>query len=584
MSSPSPSPTPGISWHVPGPSSRYHKREYTHNPPKTSRPPSVLSTDAEHIRLQPTSTPHRNSRTSPPITHFSLSRRHTAPVMDLQDPLTPISSPHQSTLMHIQDSPFSDYFTDEARSAMSQKGAYAMPSPEVQQVLLRLNNLGAHMLRQLPTGDTFDAIAVQLDQLEQAISGSERGIGHRRSMRDSGFIDDFPDGRDDAPASPEVKVPDTRLTDPASPSPSPSPVAPLIPTSPVVKRDRHNSITANQRDRLLYDAQKLLQRVSKANTDLRSRFDEMRELSDQHAYQVEEATREVLNLRSENDGLKADLNFDHSELLFLKLQLKALEMQADGLYDEEHETALTTQKRVLLEQGVEQWKHMWDDIDARFRGRRIKHRVMSSEPSDLVRSREDGRSIDEQGNWQLDMSKKRNGRVQSITISRFNSQGLDGTIDNEIDVKDEQTFEDAQPGALAERGPLKSNQDTWTISIKTIHSQEGAYPEPGDDRRQETAASSKPVTMTMVDTGTQTTKLGQHAVRFSEIATIYQQAREEDSGEDDEEEEDETDEDEYAESAEDHMKEVGSHRASRPKTPWQELMDSVAEFTGLSNF
>lgn len=435
---------------------------------------------------------------------------------------------------------------------MSQKAAYAMPPPEVQQVLLRLNNLGAQLLRQRPTSDSYDAIATQLDQLEQVLEGAEQGSGHRRSMRDSGFIDDFPDGNE-SPPSPEVKANESSLHN------STPPLTAKVQTSPISKPNRHDTQSTYHR-RLLAEAQKLLERVSQANNHLRTRFDEMRDLSEQNASQVEEATLEVLNLRSENEHLKADLNFDHSELLYLKLQFKALEMQADDLYDEERKSGSPTHKRILLEEGMEQWKQMWDDIDARFRGRRTEHRVVSAKPSDLVRHREDGRSADEQGDWKLDVSKKRNGRIQSITISRFNDRDVNGAQDGEHSSEDGRLSEDEQPGNPVVHNP-QSAKPSCAIMIKTIHAEEPSNWDTSD---------IKSVPLTMVDSGTQTTKLTQHAVRFSETATVYQQIREAESSDEDQPDE------------HNGHKERNADREKECKTPWQELMDSLADFTGMS--
>ncbi|GAM84518.1 hypothetical protein ANO11243_025140 [Dothideomycetidae sp. 11243] len=528
MPSPSPSltpaPAPGLSWHVPGPSSRYHKREYTHQPLKPGRSTSALDSELEQYTPQFTSSPFRTSRSSPPLHHFgSLSRRHTAPVMDSQDPITPTTSPNQMALLHPRDSPFSDYFTDEASS--SQKGSDAMPSPEIQQVLLRLNNLGAQMLRQHPSSDTCDAITAQLDQLETSVRGAVHTSGHRRSMRDSGFIDDYSESADHPP-SPGATL------DELAPPKLVSQDSGHKSTSPILAHSEKNSAAAAQRDRLLKQAQTILERVSRANTDLRHRFDEMHQLNDQHAIQVEEATREALNLQSENEALKADLNFDHSELLYLKLQLKALEVQVDGLLNDDRESETTRQKLIILEDGMDQWKHVWDDVDARFRGRRVKHRVMSSSQSDLIRNREDGRSSDEQGDWSLDMSKKREGKVQSITISRVRSSSSDNS---HVEVTNGTGLESEDKGG--EEGP-------WKVAIKTVHSQEGS----------------------MVSIGTQTTKTGQHAVRFSDVDTFYEQVAVVDDDDDD-------DDEEQAQTAE---------KTDRPKTPWQELMQSLAEFAGTS--
>ncbi|PNS16965.1 hypothetical protein CAC42_4929 [Sphaceloma murrayae] len=424
MSSPESSTSPF--WHIPGPSSKYHKREY-------ARPNHQLhyqhrarnsTPDAELARSHVTATSNRGRNTSP-LSHFtSLVRSHTAP-MERDSPLTPLRSPHHTSHL-LHDSPFSDYFTDEARST-SHKGAYDMPPPEVQRVLLRLNNLGAHVLRQKPSTNAFESIADKLDELERSLGGVDLSPPTRRTMSDSGFVDDDHFSQHTPP-----KVNGNRSQE----------FTPEVRSKVPLEEEDEDNYRAD-RDRILSDAQAVLERVSKANVDLRQRFEEMRELNDQHAFQVEESTRESLNLRSENESLKSTLAFDHSELLFLKLQLKALEVQA-GEGDEEDQN-----KRVQLEGAIDQWKSDWDDVDARQRGRRVKHRVMSLTPNELVRRREDGKSADEEGDWKLDMTKKRQGRVQSITIRRTSQFGMDGSSDYKEE-QDEDEVDGDLPGSKDE--------------------------------------------------------------------------------------------------------------------------------------
>lgn len=217
-------------------------------------------------------------------------------------------------------------------------------------------------------------------------------------------------------------------------------------------------LTHAAQSRFLQESGELLERVTKANRDLRARFDEMQKLNDEHMLQLEDTTREVLKLRSETEALKADLGFDHSELLFLKLQLKALEVQADALLmdDSGRDGEEERRKRVLLSDDMEQWKADWDDVDARLRGRREKHNVTSSTPKKMAASREDGKSADEKGDWKLDFCKKRMGRVHSITIKRTDSLGLDGTKDDEATmVTAEHEGEDSS--AYREQGTQTNN-------------------------------------------------------------------------------------------------------------------------------
>ena len=89
---------------------------------------------------------------------------------------------------------------------------------------------------------------------------------------------------------------------------------------------------------------------------------------------LESAANEILQLRSANESLRADLSFDHSELLFLKLQLRALEAEAasvSGTLNNKREDEGGDERNLL--DGFERWKLDWRDVDARLRERRRKY-------------------------------------------------------------------------------------------------------------------------------------------------------------------------------------------------------------------
>ncbi|KAG8627535.1 hypothetical protein KVT40_005018 [Elsinoe batatas] len=541
----SPKDSTSTFWHVPGPSSKYHKREYS----RPKHQPRFSSPDADLARSHIFNSPH-HSRNNSPFSHFtSLVRSHTAP-MERQDPLTPL---RDSTIQIPHDSPFSDYFTDEARS-VSKTGAYDMTPPEVQRVLLRLNNLGAHMLRQKPSQNNFDSISEQLDELERSLVGMELSPRNRRTMSDSGFVDD--DHFSQQATSPRMNGErhDTF-------TPLPTDVRTKV---PLEEEDEH--VHQVNRERILAEATSILERVSKANVDLRQRFEEMRELNDQHAYQVEESTREALSLRSENESLKSAIAFDHSELLFLKLQLKALEVQAGGEHEEE--TEQEREKRVTLDGGIDEWKSDWDDVDARQRGRRIKHRVTSSTPSDFVRHREDGRSPDEEGDWKLDLCKKRQGRVQSITIRRFSSSlGLDGA-------GDDREVEGQEPEEMGEAPATPQSTNGSTEDKDTPSSMDMAENSHGcqADIQPTTPAQQHSGLIVLFEQDCVAPSESDH----STVKTIFEEGSEaSDISSKQHEREDEN----AARKQQDHEDEA----AHRKKSAWAEFMNSLTEFAGMTD-
>jgi len=358
-------------------------------------------------------------------------------------------TPVRNNAAVMQDSPYSDYFTDENRSVDDTKAVYSMPSPDTQRLLLRLNNLGAQILRQDQSGLVFGALSERLDALEDTLNSPER---HAISshMTDSGlYMED-----DDTPG----------------PVNAPSAVSTLSLSldgaiDGAMEKATYVQSIRKQRDqsRLLKDAQMVLQKVTRANTDLRTRFDEMRDLNDQYASQVEESAREALTMKSENEALKQDLAFDHSELLFLKLQLKALELQADGMMEGRDEDEEEQHQIPSIDYDIQRWKSDCEDVDARLRGRRQTHRVISSTPTKFLAEREDGKQRDDQGDWKLDMCKKHQGRVQSITIRRL-SMGLDGAedADQELEVADEEVFDSPSGGASSAQHMSYCEQGTQT--------------------------------------------------------------------------------------------------------------------------
>ena len=475
---------------VPGPSSRYHKYEYIPPPPvKANR---ITSTPEPSLSRSQSSFTHRahNIASSPLIrsnSAWEVERKHlTTMENEPKAPLTPVRSPQGAM---IQDSPYSDYFTDEARSVdgsvrdsnMHGKTGYSMPSPDTQRLLLRLNNLGAQILRQGDRGKELGNLNRKLDLLERALSERSASESEVERMRDSGLYM-------------EDSLPDLFSTNTST---TPSTQQPGITSSTMAfgldgavdsAMDRATYVQtlrkSKDQDRLLHSAQDVLERITKANSDLQKRFEEMKELNDQYAFQAEDSAREALTLKSENESLKSTLAFDHSELLFLKLQLKALEVQVDSQIMNPDEDQDEREHRLALEENMQRWKTDSDDVDARLRGRRQAHRVLSSSPMTINAAREDGRDRDETGDWTLDMrSKKHQGRVHSITIRRMEGYGLglDGAADEEIQTEDEDDQGEGDTTIMnatdeEERTPVDLNLTMETRTICNIEPTEPAKP------------------------------------------------------------------------------------------------------------
>lgn len=396
--------------------------------------------------------------------------------MEHAAPLTPVRDPSFNLAM-VQDSPFSDYFTDDARSSDQQtKPKFNMPSNETQRLLLRLNDLGSQILRHDPSTSTINTLSDRLDALEHTLTAPDTQTRQPADLVDSGlFMED------------DAQTPHEYGLDMSSSS---LPFALDGASDALTTRLKEAAANNGDGDKnadLIKESQDLLERVTRANTDLQARFEEMRKLNDEHISQIEECTREVLTLRSETEVLKADLGFDHTELLFLKLQLKALEVQADGLADAQYDgSEEERQKRVLLLDDMEKWKADWDDVDARLRGRREKHSVISSSPEKRMRSaREDCKDADEEGAWKLDFCKKRQGRVSSITIKRLDMLGLDGAKDEDetMQVKPESEGSGRQAGT-------EEGTRTMHFGVDDAISDEDANQEDDEDEEEKPPAKT----------------------------------------------------------------------------------------------
>lgn len=119
------------------------------------------------------------------------------------------------------------------------------------------------------------------------------------------------------------------------------------------------------------EAQALVARVTKVASELQQRYEETKHMNDIVVTKMESATNEVLHLKSENEALRASLSFDHSELLFLKLQLKGIELTADALADGDQRSNSNLSKD--LADGIERWKSDWKDVDLKFKARRATY-------------------------------------------------------------------------------------------------------------------------------------------------------------------------------------------------------------------
>lgn len=365
------------------------------------------------------------------------------------EPVTPAKSIISSRPgSKLQDSPFSDYFTDDGRSQI--EDGYSAPSPEAHQMLLRLNRLQSQLMRGADAEserETLNIVGNKLDSIELELNSLHSQTRMPPELEDSGLFMEEEEAGDETEKS-------------------------VIPSGLGVQYDGANNDVFEEQptkeqkqaeyDYLLVQAQQVLSNVSKAQEKLKQRHAELREINDTHTIEMDEKDRHIEELKSENEAMQMDLSHDHSELLFLKLQYKALEVEVDALDDDAPARAQPAQRKKLQEE-MDRWRSDWHDVDGRMKKRRSQYGVVS--PQNRRDSHAEG-GAGRDDDWKLETVKKGHGRVQSIVIRRTTSAGypfgLDGADDSEDESKAVSTASTDETATTAR--PAYADESTQTDS------------------------------------------------------------------------------------------------------------------------
>lgn len=232
-----------------------------------------------------------------------------------------VTTPAQSTASHfdlrLQDSPFSDYFSqagDDARSVGVQHdpkyagyndttaGAapYEAPSPETQQLLVRLGALQAQLMRgsagEGVESDVLNIVGRKVGELEVELEALHSQTRLPADLEDSGLFMDEEDEHPPAHAEAARPISQQRLHTSHS----------LRSTHPHDDGEPTAENTRAERDYQLLEAQRVLETVTRAQEELRRRHAELVRLNDDLALQIEEREREAEDLRVENERLVGD--------------------------------------------------------------------------------------------------------------------------------------------------------------------------------------------------------------------------------------------------------------------------------------
>jgi hypothetical protein len=312
----------------------------------------------------------------------------------------------------------------------------ACASDETKQLLVRMNRLQSQLMRD-ESSSGQKAIAVvgrKLDEIEQELSRLN--------------VDNLDDSavfmEDEDKSEPVVAVP-------IAPAETSAPAVTSTPSTPSRKSsssDRmHRSMPSfndsvmesteklayeqikSERDNLATRLQGLSQGLATVQSELRQRYDEVRELNNLHNEEREKFEEQVERLQSENEQLRSDLGFEYSEMLFLKLQMKSIEVDVDNIADKEPEGPAVTvedvrkarakrvkKNRILSE--MDCWRTDWQDVNARFKRRRRRCAVPTS-PLEPAESEDVGVEL------RLEVVRGASGRTTSLTIKRIEGAAVE---------------------------------------------------------------------------------------------------------------------------------------------------------------
>jgi hypothetical protein len=168
----------------------------------------------------------------------------------------------------------------------------------------------------------------------------------------------------------------------------------------------------------------LVRSVSVAQAEIRQRCAEARDSNQHRQTQLEGHESTLAAMRSENESLRTDLELENCELLFLKLQMKAVELEARSRRSQEEDTDEKEPKVDQILGSIEQWQEDWQDIEGRFERRNNGYDEDNVLPKGSAPARfevsESGSAVPQRRPWRLETTKDEDGtgRVVSITIKR----------------------------------------------------------------------------------------------------------------------------------------------------------------------
>ncbi|OBT85864.1 hypothetical protein VE02_06069 [Pseudogymnoascus sp. 03VT05] len=134
-----------------------------------------------------------------------------------------------------------------------------------------------------------------------------------------------------------------------------------------------NGLSASKSALLAEEAETLLVQLTKTVSELKARREESQHIHDLLVVRAEKAAQRVIELEDHVSELDADYESTESELNFLRVQLRALEVQGLDYVQFNDDEELT--------QSIINWKQQWADVEQRTKARRRKIKTETSKTS-----------------------------------------------------------------------------------------------------------------------------------------------------------------------------------------------------------
>lgn len=460
-------------------------------------------------------------------------------------PVTPVKhSSHRRRSSLVQDSPYSDYFTDDARSMDSQ----TTPRSETQRLLVRLNKLQSQLMRGDNALEMLNIVGRRLAQIEDevdALHSPEDFFDEMDEMEEDLFTEEE---RDVLLSSRPTSKHQRGSSDPLGIAMNGDPED--------QERSSEDLAWENARqEQLLKEAQTALQSLTNAQEQLRQRHREIVNLNEEHSLDIEEKEMEVERLRSENESLRSDLGFDHSELLFLELQLKSLEVECEDV--------TYNPKLERLQRQMENWRDDWCDVETRFKKRRSRYGVVAQD--DTPGGSDSSEQDDDPKNWTVEVKKQGTKQVNSLTIRRVSKEA-----DEEARLEETTPQKPAPSDAESTPRPQEKPVDGLRVINYTSQStQTSPLPSP--------TPSSIPLARAL---GLEDDELRQGADECA-ITTSPSSHADEDSEEDDEDEVEEIDSDD--EETKTAQTSKAAIRSEQKRNALRELWSGLTDWAGMGD-